>query len=1222
MIKHSQQLLLAILLLALYAPVQAQLLTHVQGELLVQLRSDADPSSLLAPFNRQVPPHQDLQLKSLIAPHLNIYQLTFDHNQRHERHLLDQLRAHPAVLAAQFNHLLASRNQPDDPDFGLQWHLLNPGNNGGLLDADLDADEAWDICTGGLSPQGDTIVVCIIDDGFESQHPDLAPNHWRNHQEIPDNGLDDDGNGYIDDVEGWNVRNNTDELSVSPLKDLHGMAVAGIVGARGDNGLGISGINWQVKLMLVVRGETEAEALAAYEYPLRQRQLYRSSRGQKGAFVVATNASWGIPYRRPKDAPLWCALYDSLGQAGILNCAATANLAINVDELGDLPSTCPSDYLVCLTNLNRQDEKVAGAAFGPTSVDLGAYGQEIYTLSTSDGYGLFSGTSAAAPMAAGAVGLLYAAPCPGFITLAKAEPDAAALLARRYLIEAAQPNSRLTSLTSTGKRLNLASSLEQLMNECNFSGCYTPFDVEIQDIEQQTAHLEWKIGLRVERVDLRYRKVSDSLWIVRDNVSSNYGLQQLSPCSRYEFQFRAHCDTSVTGFSRSYTFETKGCCRPPFDIRADSIDSQNIFLSWSAKTSQSIYQIRYRPVGGNWINGTSLNNNYWLGLLQACTNYEIQIRTFCSGNRLSPYSTSAFFSTVGCSICVEGDYCTASGPSNPSSWIAEVSIANLFQESGRENGGYSDFTAQSVRLARGFSYPLSIRMDYAFFPLAPYISVWLDVNQNGSFEAEEELISKQTDLDTEPYHDTQLNLPDYIPTGSCRMRVAAWSDQYGPCHSGGLFGEVEDYCVDIVSPEDCLPPLIATAIPSENQLQIGWRGSLYEDSYILRYRPKGTLAWSEVHPDNQTTQLKGLQACTDYEYQIQSVCDGQAGALSELFEVRTLGCGSCLDLNYCESKNNAAFEWIDQLQIGGFSFESGNDHGYGDYGSISLQLNPDQSYAFELQPGWANEQYQEFVALYLDLNHDGQFDEGSEKLFTGQTSDTTQFIAGQFYLPASATLGSTRMRVMMKYNEPINTACDAGFFGEVEDYCVNIGNLSCSELTLSSAIQNEEFTIDLSWLGNDDAIAYNLRYRPITMNPSPWQEINTANTTIRLLDLDCIFYEAQIRSICENSLSNFSASFVFEAICLTTSDEEPPAPQLSIFPNPFHDRFHIQLQQSDAREVRWQLRDVQGRLIDQGREGLAGQQSIEIEASQLAPGMYLLSVEGTRSREVQKLVKL
>jgi hypothetical protein len=218
--------------------------------------------------------------------------------------------------------------------------------------------------------------------------------------------------------------------------------------------------------MIVVGGGNQADALLAYGYVLANRVLYNQTNGQKGAFVVSTNASWGIDFGQPSSAPLWCAMYDTLGAYGVLSCGATINGNYDVDVVGDLPTACPSEYLISVTNMNRFNNKVTQAGYGPTTIDLGAYGESTYTLTKSN-YGSFGGTSGATPHVTGAIALAYAAACSGFMELVRSQPDSAARAMRDFVLNGVSPNSSLSGITVTGGVLNLMGMLNELSAFCS-----------------------------------------------------------------------------------------------------------------------------------------------------------------------------------------------------------------------------------------------------------------------------------------------------------------------------------------------------------------------------------------------------------------------------------------------------------------------------------------------------------------------------------------------------------------------------------------------------------------------------------------------------------------------------------------------------------------------------------------------------------------------------------
>ncbi len=363
---------------------------------------------------------------------------------------MDSFRKQPGVKAAQWDYPLEFYALPDDPRFNEQWSLPHIG-----------ADQVWDITTGGLTALGDTIVIAILDGGFDIDHPDLAGNIWINRGEIPGDGIDNDDNGYIDDVHGWNFAGDS---PIHPV-DYHGTSVAGIAGAVGNNAIGVTGLNWNIKMLLCTT-KTVSDVVEAYQYIIRQRELYTASGGEQGAFIVATNASFGLSEVFCKEQPVWAGMYDKLGYAGILTAAAASNNGLDADQAGDMPATCGSPFLITALNSDQNDAKDPGSGYGPVSIDMGAPGSDIPTTQTGNKYGNFNGTSAAAPHVCGAIALLYSMPCATFAQSMKKAPQQAALTVRRALLDGVNSSPALEELTLTGGRLSIINSLEIMEAEC------------------------------------------------------------------------------------------------------------------------------------------------------------------------------------------------------------------------------------------------------------------------------------------------------------------------------------------------------------------------------------------------------------------------------------------------------------------------------------------------------------------------------------------------------------------------------------------------------------------------------------------------------------------------------------------------------------------------------------------------------------------------------------
>jgi predicted secreted protein len=436
----------------------------ISGEMIIQLHQSNDIQQLEKSFSPF-----EFQIKEVLSKRLNIFLVNFNPVKTNAKSLLSSLRAAPQVHRAQYNHYVELREnieyQPNDPDFNQQWDMHNTGENGAVAGADIDALRAWDITTGGVTILGDTIVVAVIDGGSSLGHNDL--NHFKNRNEIRGNGIDDDENGYTDDYDGWNAYNNSGTIP----EHAHGAHVSGTIGARGNNETGVTGVNWNVKVLPIAGSSTlESIVIRAYSYAYEMRALYDETNGQKGAFIVATNSSFGINNGQPDEYPVWESMYDSLGALGILNAGATANANVNVDEAGDIPTAFETPWLITVTNTTNQDKKFSSAGYGANSIDLGAPGTQIYSTTLNNTYGVKTGTSMACPHVAGAIAMLFAAADSTFMLAYQINPAAKILEIKQFLLNGTDPLTDLEGITVSGGRLNLYNSLMLLQQ---------PIDLEL-----------------------------------------------------------------------------------------------------------------------------------------------------------------------------------------------------------------------------------------------------------------------------------------------------------------------------------------------------------------------------------------------------------------------------------------------------------------------------------------------------------------------------------------------------------------------------------------------------------------------------------------------------------------------------------------------------------------------------------------------------------------------
>lgn len=827
--------------------LSAQQLQHVQGDLLVQFPLGMNARSWTLDYQKFQGENTQLSLVKKISDPVHIWQLYFDFTKVDEKAFLSAIRRDDRIIQAQFNHFLEDRAVPNDELFSNQWQYINTGQSGGMVGADMDADLAWDTTTGGLTAEGDTIVVCVIDNGVQLDHPDLVDNLWRNHAEIPGNGIDDDDNGFIDDYLGWNVLDDDDDVSGGN----HGTAVSGIVGAKGNNLIGVAGVNWDVKLMIVDHelSATEARAIEAYSYALVHRKRYNETDGEEGAFVVATNSSWGIDNAPASEAPLWCAMYDTLGQYGILNAGATTNSNTNVDFEGDLPTSCPSDFLMSVTNMNHNDEKEIAAGFGVFSIDLGAFGANVYTTNINSSYGNFGGTSGATPQVAGAMALLYASPCPDLVQIAKSDPATAAALVRDYILDGVDANESLDGITVTGGRLNINNSMELLMEDCG--SCVDAFGLEVIDLTDVSASFGWTQFDNVIQMNLRWRERGSTTWTTIEEVTSPFTFADLLACTEYEVQLQSICEEDTLPFSDSFIFETDGCCDAPEELNVTGVTESVIALGWSEVFAASSYSVRFKPSSGiTWTTLTTFATFIGLPSLMACEDYDIQIRANCANGDFSDFSETLLVTTLGCGGCLDFEYCEPDPLNADGEWIERVVIGDMENISG-PNGGYGDFTGmEAIELNKGQSIVVEVEPGYSGTNWAEYFQIWIDLNKDGFF-AQAELVYDPGEALNTPQSDSFI-IPEGIESGSTRLRVAMqFLDPGGPCSFGQEFGEVEDYCVNIVGvnnihPINGLLKVSSFPNPFTDQLNIYLEiEELFHDYEIDIINIKGQSVWQQ-----------------------------------------------------------------------------------------------------------------------------------------------------------------------------------------------------------------------------------------------------------------------------------------------------------------------------------------------------------------------------------------
>jgi hypothetical protein len=762
----------------------------VNGEAIIRLHPASDVDAFARRTEEAFGINGGFGISRCLIPTMDIWLVHFNSDTYNLDEALYLLRNDAAIMIAQANHAIEERIIPDDPLFELQWHHEQAS------DHDIDTPQAWDITTGGTNALGHDIVVCVVEiNGTKWNTSDIIDNHWVNVNEIPDNGLDDDDNGYIDDYDGWNVSSDDDNIGTGD----HGTRVSSMIGSKGNNTLGVTGVNWDVKLMQVqISGSNEAAAIEGYAYPLAMRRLYNQTGGAEGAFVVATNSSWGTDGGQAANAPLWCAMYDSLGVEGILSCGSTTNNNVNVDEVGDLPTGCPSDYLISVARTNSQDIR-AGGGYGITTIDLAAPGDAVY-LANNTNYRNTTGTSFSSPCVAGAIALIYSAPCTSLAEQSISVPAYSALQMKEAILSGVDTTSQLISELVSGGRLNVWNSLQQVMSTCDNSLCSTPFGVSINQLAGTNYNVSWSAASSALSFELRYRIQGDVSWTMVSTATPNASLNNLATCVEYEVQVMSFCDGDSSDWSIAANFLTDGCCENPGGLVVTSNTGSTVTIEWTPVLSASGYTVNVMDLGGlEVISTTTATNAITLEGLQNCSYYVVYVYSICAGFPPPPIGLTLF--TSGCENCSQVEMCAASSTSTEE-FIQWVSLGSISRESGSDNG-YVFVTDQTTDLLIGESYTITLSPGFTSNQYNENFRVWIDLNSDGDFEDSDELVF-DAPQPTQQQIEGSVLIPESAALGSVRMRVGM---AYTPSTSAqepeacGVwnFGEVEDYCVNITT---------------------------------------------------------------------------------------------------------------------------------------------------------------------------------------------------------------------------------------------------------------------------------------------------------------------------------------------------------------------------------------------------------------------------------------
>ncbi len=422
--------------------------------------------------------NSDFEVKETLIKSLNLYLVSPTKKIKTQslQILQNQLLNTTGVLSVTVDEVLTLREKPNDPLFEKQWSL-----NGSF---GIDASAAWAIgnkfiktntefslATGKKKKKkpDNSAVVAIVDGLFDVNHEDLKNNIWINRHEIPGNGKDDDKNGFVDDINGWNFYHKSGKIVGGSR--AHGTRVIGVVGAVGNNKKHITGVDWNAKMMLV-QGSSRASAsetftstvMRSYGYILEHKKLWLKTKGQRGANVIAINSSFGKDRADCLDSryAIWNKVYNKLGKNGILSVVATSNSSYDVDVHGDVPSGCKSRFIISLASIDEIGK--LQSAYGKKHVDLVAPGHGVLTTTETKKTTQAYGTSFATPQVTGAISYLFKVSSKKFKDFYSEKPGKAMLKLKKIILNTADPIKSVKGKVKTSGSLNLFKATQSIID--------------------------------------------------------------------------------------------------------------------------------------------------------------------------------------------------------------------------------------------------------------------------------------------------------------------------------------------------------------------------------------------------------------------------------------------------------------------------------------------------------------------------------------------------------------------------------------------------------------------------------------------------------------------------------------------------------------------------------------------------------------------------------------
>jgi bacillolysin len=492
----------------------------------------------------------------------------------------------------------------------------------------------------------------------------------------------------------------------------------------------------------------------------------------------------------------------------------------------------------------------------------------------------------------------------------------------------------------------------------------------------------------------------------------------------------------------------------PANLAASGTTSSSTNLAWTASTD-NVGVTGYNVYSGTTLLGTATGTTYTASGLTASTTYSFTVKAKDAAGNLSA-SSNAVSVTTSAAIAT---YCASKGNSVADEYIGRVQIGTINNAS-TGGTGYSDYTSISTNVTKGITTTITVTPTWTGTVYAEGYAVWIDLNNDKDFADTGELVWSKAAATATPATGS-FTVPTTAITGATRMRVSMKYNGVPTSCEAISYGEVEDYTVNLVAGSaDTTAPTAPTSLTASGttatSTNLSWTAST-DNIGVTGYDVfRGTTLIGSTTTAT-TFAATGLTASTAYTFSVKAKdAAGNISASSNVVNVTT----SANTVTYCASQGNStADEKIGRVAFGTINNASTGTAGYENFTAISTNIVRGVANTITITPAWTSTVYAEGYAVWIDYNKNGVFTDSGELVFSKAASTATP-ASGSITIPATASVGSTRMRVSMKYNG-IPTSCEAFSYGQVEDYTVNI--TAALTLTAPEEINNtvEELSFTL-----------------------------------------------------------------------------------------------------------------------------------------------------------------